>query len=205
MPHKTSVALAVLIFVTMLVVAALKMMYDMMQDAATGVRSNPSSSLHSVPAFTLTNANAQAFGLQNLTGKVWIADFVFTTCATTCPIMMEQTSKLQKALPSTDSLTFVSISINPAYDTPAVLKAFAQKRRANHKNWEFLTGPMEDIKRLSVEGLKIGTPEDPLNHSTHFVLVDRRTNIRGYYDGTDDKAMAKLKKDARYLLENPDA
>ncbi|MFT5239062.1 MAG: protein SCO1/2 [Candidatus Promineifilaceae bacterium] len=205
MPHKTSVALAVLVFVTMLVVAALKMMYDMMQDTATGVRSKRLSSANSVPAFTLTNANAQAFGLQNLTGKVWVADFVFTTCATTCPIMMEQTSKLQKALPSKSGLTFVSISINPTYDTPAVLKDFAQKHRANHKNWQFLTGPIEDIKRLSVEGLKIGSPEEPLNHSTHFVLVDRRANIRGYYDATDDDAMAKLKKDARYLLENPDA
>ncbi len=205
MPRKILFFGAVTLGLALLILSLLDNAYQRLRDSGK-LRGNDSlSALSQVPDFTLTNSFAHPFGLGDLTGKVWVADFVYTTCPTMCPIMMDHTVKLQKVLPRTKDLSFVSISVTPDYDTPAVLAKFAAKYRADRRYWHFLTGTMDSIKDLSVNGLKIGTQEDPVNHSSYFVLVDRHTYIRGYYDGMDEKAMKRLKADIRQLLEDPDA
>ena len=205
MPRKILFFGAVTLGLALLILSLLDNAYQRLRDSGK-LRGNDSlSALSQVPDFTLTNSFAHPFGLGDLTGKVWVADFVYTTCPTMCPIMMDHTVKLQKVLPRTKDLSFVSISVTPDYDTPAVLAKFAAKYRADRRYWHFLTGTMDSIKDLSVNGLKIGTQEDPVNHSSYFVLVDRQTYIRGYYDGMDEKAMKHLKADIRQLLEDPDA
>ncbi|MDA1043697.1 MAG: SCO family protein [Verrucomicrobia bacterium] len=203
MPRKLLFFCAVMLVLAWLVLSLMNDAYKRLQNSGKVSGGNSLSALNRIPDFTLTNSFAKPFGLGDLTGKVWVADFVFTTCQTMCPIMMEQTVKLQKVLPRTKDLAFVSISVTPDYDTPEVLAEFAAKHRANRAYWHFLTGPMEDIKDLSVKGLKIGTQDDPVNHSSYFVLVDRNAAVRGYYDGMDEKAMKRLKKDIRHLLEKP--
>ena len=205
MPRKILFFGAVTLGLALLILSLLDNAYQRLRDSGK-LRGNDSlSALSQVPDFTLTNSFAHPFGLGDLTGKVWVADFVYTTCPTMCPIMMDHTVKLQKVLPRTKDLSFVSISVTPDYDTPAVLAKFAAKYRADRRYWHFLTGTMDSIKDLSVNGLKIGTQEDPVNHSSYFVLVDRQAYIRGYYDGMDEKAMKHLKADIRQLLEDPDA
>jgi protein SCO1/2 len=164
----------------------------------------PLPSYGTVPQFQLTNQEAQAFGSQNLAGKIWIADFIFTSCPGPCPIISTRMSELQKPLAKSD-VRLVSFSVDPEKDTPEVLRAYADKLRQEPSRWDFLTGPLETISSLSRDGFKlaIAAGEEPGSgpvHSTRFVLVDRRGTIRGYYDALAADGVTKLLADANHLL-----
>lgn len=156
-----------------------------------------------VPSFQLTNQDGKPFGLQQLRGKIWIADFIFTLCPGPCPMISSRMSELQKPLENTD-VHLVSVSVDPEHDTPAVLRGYAEKLQAKQGRWDFLTGSKQAIYDLSRNGFKLaisdsgetGTPV----HSTRMILVDRRGQIRGYYDATAPDAMTKLLADANHLL-----
>jgi protein SCO1/2 len=162
--------------------------------------------VHAVlPDFALTEASDRAVGLADLRGQVWVAGFIFTRCAGTCPIITHYMGQLQELLPARADLKLVSFSVDPEYDTPAVLRAYARQHRADPTRWWFLTGPKAEIYRLTREAFRLtlddqaGTPEEPVLHSAKLVLVDRAGQVRGYYDGTDMDNIRRLARDARRL------
>lgn len=159
-----------------------------------------------VPPFQLTDQDGKAFGSQQLLGKIWIADFVYTTCPGPCPMISSRMSETQKPLRDTD-VKLVSFSVDPEHDTPAVLREYAARLHAQPGRWEFLTGDKATIFRLSRDGFKLATAEDATRpvHSTRIVLVDRSGVIRGYYDATDADAVTRLLADTNHLLREQPA
>jgi protein SCO1/2 len=156
-----------------------------------------------VPAFELVNQDAQPFGSGQLSGKIWIADFIFTSCPGPCPIISTRMSELQKPLAKSD-VHLVSFSVDPEKDTPEVLRVYADKLRKEPLRWDFLAGPISTITSLSRDGFKLalsdGEPESGPVHSTRFALVDRHGTIRGYYDALAPDGVTKLLADTNHLL-----
>jgi protein SCO1 len=157
-----------------------------------------------LPSFEFVNQDAQPFGTAQLAGKIWIADFIFTTCPGPCPIISTRMSELQKPLEKTD-IHLVSFTVDPEKDTPEVLRAYAGKLHAQPQRWDFLTGSRDAIHSLSRDGFKLGLSEGAEEdggpvHTTRFVLVDRGGTIRGYYDALAPDAVTKLLADTNHLL-----
>jgi cytochrome oxidase Cu insertion factor (SCO1/SenC/PrrC family) len=157
-----------------------------------------------VPPFQLTNQDGQPFGSTQLAGKIWIADFIFTTCPGSCPIISSRMSELQKPLEKTD-VHLVSFTVDPDKDTPPVLRKYADKLGAQPNRWDFLTGSKSAIYDLSRNGFKLAAVDSDNKtqlpeHSTRLVLVDRHGDIRGYYDGIAADAVTKLLADTNHLL-----
>lgn len=160
--------------------------------------------MSTVPDFTLIERSSREVNNQELAGKIWIADFVYTSCGGLCPIMSEKMRKLQDALPA--EVRLVSFSVDPDVDTPAVLTSYAKKFGADPNRWLFLTGNKESLYKLSKEGFKLavdntgGTELEPITHSSRFALVDQQGRIRGYYSMEEPSELAHLIKDAKSLL-----
>lgn len=165
-----------------------------------------------VPAFALTDQNNQPIGLADLDGKVWVADFIFTSCSEACPRLTERMAGLQRYLVNRgeDGRTrLVSISVDPERDTPARLRAFAKGYQADPRVWHFLTGPYKEIQDAVVHGFKQAMEKDPdktaadgftIVHGTKMVLIDASGEIRGFYDSTEPLQMEKLRLDLSQLL-----
>ncbi|MEP7015752.1 MAG: SCO family protein [Verrucomicrobiota bacterium] len=162
------------------------------------------ASYGAVPSFQLTNQSGQPFGSAQLAGKIWIADFIFTSCPGPCPMISTRMSELQKPLAATD-VNLVSFTVDPEKDTPEVLRDYAERSHADPNRWNFLTGSKSAIYQLSHDGFKLAVSDGrdeagvPV-HSTRMVLVDRHGQIRGYYEATDADAVTKLLADANHLL-----
>lgn len=168
--------------------------------------------LFSLPPFTLTDQDARPFGSEQLVGRVWVADFIFTECPGMCPILSRRMAALQDALrgdPAFDDVRLVSFSVDPETDTPEVLRAYADRHGAEPGRWSLLTGSREAIWELSKEGFRLavaespGSEEGPFLHSGKLVLVDRESRIRGYYDGLEPQSQAALLADLRQLARAP--
>ena len=160
--------------------------------------------MSTVPDFTLIERSSREVKNQELAGKIWIADFVYTSCGGMCPIMTEKMRKLQDKLPA--EIRLVSFSVDPDVDTPAVLTEYAKKFGADPNRWLFLTGNRDSLYKLSKEGFKLavdnsgGTEVEPITHSSRFALVDQQGRIRGYYSMEEPSELAHLIKDAKSLL-----
>ena len=155
-----------------------------------------------VPAFSFQSEERREFTRNDLEGKVTIADFIFTSCAGTCPMMSTSMRSLQDELAQDSVVQFVSFSVDPETDTPEALEAYARGYGATKGKWIFLTGDKKEIYALTREGFHLGLDtegEDAVIHSQKFVLVDARADIRGYYDSDDPEAMQRLVSDARRL------
>jgi protein SCO1/2/putative membrane protein len=160
-----------------------------------------------VPEFTLTDQDGRTVTRDMLLGRIWIADFIFTRCAGPCPIMTHQMKNFQDELPK--EIELVSFSVDPARDTPAVLKDYAEQMKADTTRWRFLTGDKELIFTLAIQGFKSPTADpkqgsDQVIHSTYFYLVDAKGVIYRYYnyDVSDPQAaMERLRNDAIGLLK----
>ena len=159
--------------------------------------------LWQAPSFQLTDTNEQPFGNEQLKGKIWVADFFFSTCPGPCPTMAKHMAQLQTDFAGAERLHLVNFTVNPAYDTPAVLKQYATKLKADTSRWHFLTGSGETLQDLAVAGFKMGDPEALIRHSERFVLIDGEGMIRRFYVGTDIDEIASLKRDIRQLLKTP--
>lgn len=161
-----------------------------------------------VPAFKLTNQAGKQVTERDFAGKVWVASFVFTRCASVCPMLTAKFRDLQKELRDVPAVAYVSISVDPEYDTPSVLSAYAARFDADVARWQFLTGPLADIERTVVNGFKMHIGDrkplahDPtlveIMHGEHFVLVDQKGTIRGYFH-SDEAGLAELATAARAL------
>ncbi|HEV2806421.1 MAG TPA: SCO family protein [Chthoniobacterales bacterium] len=199
-PRRGTAWKATLILIPVLTAAVL---FWLRQLQVQALSNRPLPAYGNVPSFDLVNQDAQPFGSSQLAGKIWIADFIFTTCRGPCPIISTRMSELQKPLEKTD-VRFVSFSVDPEKDTPPVLRAYADKLRKEPFRWDFLTGSVDAIASISRDGFKLGIsegePETGPIHSTRFVLVDRRGAIRGYYDALAPDGVTKLLADTNHLL-----
>jgi protein SCO1/2 len=149
-----------------------------------------------VADFTLTNQSGQAVTLADLRGRVWVADIIFTRCPGPCLKMTRQMKELQEALAPTNPGRFITLTTDPTYDSPAVLKTFAGRFDADLGRWNFLTGPKGEIAKLASGSLKLTalenppdkrpSPSDLFTHSTIFVIVDKHALVRGIFETTGD-------------------
>ena len=150
--------------------------------------------LFPVPDTALVNERAQPVRLSAMKGKVTVYDFIFTNCAGTCPMMAAAMRRLTKKVEKDVPVQFVSISVDPLRDTPAVLRQYASRVR-NDDRWIFLTGDRGAIIDLSVNGFKLAaggttqTAAEPLMHSSKFAIADKQGIIREYYGATNDDAV----------------
>jgi len=144
-----------------------------------------------VADFTLTNQEGNVTTLADLSNHVWIADIIFTRCAGNCPIMSTQMKSLQDALPSTGQAKLVTLTTDPDYDKPSILKRYGEHYGADFQRWTFLTGEKGELACLATGSLKLGStpvpPPDRTNsvdlfvHSTIFVVVDKQARLRGSF------------------------
>lgn len=168
--------------------------------------------LATLEPFSLTEAQGNAFGSRQLRGKVWIADFIFTRCAGPCPMMTSRMAQLQARFaqtPTRADARLVSISVDPAHDSPEVLRGYAHMAQADPRRWRFLTGGRDETWQLIRDGFKLPVADNaqdsrmPILHSQKFVLVDRSGRVRGYYDGLDDAGFDRLLHDLDRVLAGP--
>lgn len=152
-----------------------------------------------VPAFSMTDSQGHRFDSKELAGKVWVADFIYTNCPAACPFMSSRMHSVQKALGGKRDVQLVSISVDPARDTPPVLNAFAHRYGAPNDQWVFLTGTPETVHLLAYETFHVGDVLGKIEHSTKFTLVDKHGNIRGYYSTYDKDGIPALLKDISAL------
>jgi protein SCO1/2 len=146
--------------------------------------------------FTLTNQNGHAVSLADLRGKVWVADIIFTRCAGPCPIMTRHMKELQDLLPPGSQAKLVTLTTDPDFDTPPVLRKYAERFGADTNRWMFLTGAKPELGKLAVDSLKLSAvpkqpgertnPDDLFVHSTIFVVVDRQARLRGIFETTGE-------------------
>lgn len=160
--------------------------------------------LGDLPHFSLTDRSGEIVDSEQLRGKVWIANFIFTRCPDFCPALTARMAQLQKRLPAdADPVRLVSFSVDPVHDTPAVLTAYAARAGARPQ-WLFLTGPRDTLAGLLRDGFRVayaddGPPTAPITHSDRFVLVDRSLRLRGYYHGNEPQDVDRLAADAEAL------
>lgn len=151
--------------------------------------------LGTLPAFTLTDQRGQPFGTRELRGKVWVADFIFTSCQEACPLLSQKMAEVgRRARHLGPDFHLVSISVDPARDTPERLRDYAARYGADPLGWSFLTGPADAIEAAVTGGFKEGMGKEKVQegdqtfwqifHGEHLVLVDRQLRIRGYFDTT---------------------
>ncbi len=165
--------------------------------------SQPLPILAQLPGFQLTDQTGSPFGLDDLRGRVWIADFIFTRCPGPCPRMTSRMADLQKQLSGQSDLALVSFSVDPEFDTPEVLARYAEQFHAQQSRWSFLTGSKQTIHSLAKSGFLVGGVDDVTLHTTRFVLVDRQGRVRGYYSSSDEQSLQTLVTDAKRLLREP--
>lgn len=161
--------------------------------------------------FALTNQFNEPVSLRSLHGQIWFADVIFTRCPLQCIRMTKRMRELQLALPLDGSVKMVSITADPRFDTPEVLKDYAQQYGADQKQWIFLTGAKSEINRLVVTGLKLvvyekkpeerEVPADLFLHSTKFVLVDGQGRIRGWFDADKPESKSEMALAVKMLLK----
>jgi protein SCO1/2 len=173
--------------------------------------------LYQVPEFSLTNEFGKKFGTEQLNGKFYIANFMFTSCPSTCPALMEKMDKVQKRIRGLGTKAqIVTFTVDPENDTPEVLYKFARKKNTNPFVWNFLTGTKSDLQKIVVDGFKVpmGNKESvqkkledqtitllDIAHTEKVVLVDTKGQIRGYYS-TDKISIDKLMIDLGLLVND---
>jgi cytochrome oxidase Cu insertion factor (SCO1/SenC/PrrC family) len=149
-----------------------------------------------VAGFTLMDQDGRAALLADLSNHVWVADIIFTRCGGSCPIMSQSMKLLQDALPPASRAKLVTLTTDPNFDTPPVLKKYAERFGADSNRWMFLTGTKAELGRLAANSLKLSAvpvkPEDQQNpadlfiHSTIFVIVDKQARLRGTFETQGD-------------------
>ena len=157
------------------------------------------------PDFEFLAHDGTKLSSSDLQGKVWVANFIFTRCKGPCPVITSRMAELQQRLGRTnpDDVQLVSITVDPDYDTPAVLSEYAASVGANSERWKFVTGPKAQVEKAIRSGflqtLIDGKEGEPV-HSSRFVVVDREGFMRTYPDGNDPEVVQKLLMDIGDIL-----
>lgn len=170
----------------------------------------PLPALYPMPAFELIDQDGRPWSSRELAGRVAIVNFIFTSCPTVCPGLTAKMAALQTRLRDRDGIHLLSISVDPRNDTPEALRAYGARFGQDPNRWTFLTGDLGAIEAAVREGFKIhmdgaANPEATafdIVHGEHFVLVDRRGTIRGYYRPSQED-QERLVDDALRLLNEP--
>ena len=164
---------------------------------------------HKIANFSLTNQNGNRISQRDYQGKIYVADFFFTTCPSICPIMTNNMVYIQSKIMDDPQVKLLSFSVTPEIDSVPQLKKYALEKGVNDKKWNLLTGEKKEIYTLARKSYFVvkedgdGGPHDMI-HTENFVLVDPEKRIRGYYDGTDKAAMENLLADLKILKEEYD-
>lgn len=159
---------------------------------------------HKIANFSFTNQNGKTVTQKDYEGKIYVADFFFTTCQTICPIMTKNMEQIQSEILNDDDVMLLSHSVTPEIDTVAQLKRYAIKKGVNDAKWNLVTGNKKDIyamarkSYLAVKDNGDGGPFDMV-HTENFMLIDKKRQIRGFYDGTNKADIEKLLNDIRHL------
>ncbi|MFC5407951.1 SCO family protein [Larkinella bovis] len=159
---------------------------------------------YQIPPFQYTNQDSLPVSDKTFAGKIYVADFFFTSCPTICPKMKTQMKRVFDKFKGNPDIMLLSYTIDPRHDTPAVLKEFATSLGVTGQQWQFATGPKEEIFKTGKSYMVVaqddaGAPGGLL-HSGHFVLVDKEKHVRGMYDGTTEEGADRLMADLNRLL-----
>jgi protein SCO1 len=178
----------------------------------SGPETPPPSKLHKlsvIPPFTLTERSGRQITNRDLDGKVWVADFVYTTCPGPCPLVTAEMAKIQQAVAGDPHVQLVTFTVDPLTDTPGVLAKYADSYHADPNKWWFLTGPEKPLYDLIQNGFlqavrdNRGGPQEPgqftVTHSTYFALVDADGSLRGVYQSQDPEECRDLIHDITAL------
>jgi len=167
----------------------------------------PPPKLGQVPEFHLVDDRGEPFTQADMRGRVWAAGFVFTRCATVCPALTQQMKEVQRRTKNLgETFQLVSFTVDPTYDTPAVLQEYAKDQHLKLDRWRFATGETTAMQAVVRDGFKIlmeeAPPDNPIDiaHGTHVALIDADGVIRGYYDTKDEERMKLLLRDAGLLV-----
>lgn len=165
---------------------------------------------HTIQEFSFTDQSGKAYGSKDLKGKIYVAEYFFTTCGTICPVMNAEMRRVQAAYKGNELFKILSFTVDPETDSVAQMKTYADGHGADPNQWHFLTGNKTDLYKLARRSFFVLKPAEAANqgdvgsdfiHTNYFVLVDTQKRIRGYYDGTDSREVDKLIGDIKKLLE----
>ncbi|HLP55290.1 MAG TPA: SCO family protein [Fluviicola sp.] len=165
---------------------------------------------HKIGDFSFTDQTGKAFGLKDVEGKVFVAEYFFSTCGTICPKMTAQMERVHQQFKHNNQVEILSFTVDPANDTVARLAEYAKEHHADSKQWHFLTGEKEKLYEAARRSFFVLKPAAVENqgdvgsdfiHTNNFVLIDKQLRIRGYYDGTSAHDVDRLMKDMERLLE----
>ena len=159
---------------------------------------------HRIADFSLINQNGETITQEFYKNKIYVADFFFTTCQTICPIMTDHMYDIQKETISDPDVLLLSHSVTPEIDSVAQLKRYAKKKLVNATKWNLVTGDKKQIYELArksylaVKDAGSGGPFDMI-HTENFMLIDKKQQIRGFYDGTEAEEIERLLEDIKVL------
>lgn len=165
---------------------------------------------HTIGDFSLTNQEGKTITQDEIEGKVFVAEYFFTTCKSICPIMTAQMTRVHKVYTGNEDFRILSFTVDPDIDTVAQMKRYADRHNADPEYWHFLTGSKEELYRLArtsffvlkpAEAENLGDAGSDFIHTNNFVLVDKQKRIRGYYDGTSSSSIDSLLVDIQILLD----
>ena len=164
------------------------------------------SKYHTISDFSFTNQNGKTITQKDYAGKIYVADFFFTTCGSICPIMTTNMAEVQEAVLKNPKVMLLSHSVMPETDTVPALKAYAVKNHVNDQKWNLVTGDKKEIyemARKSYLAVKLGKPSElyDMVHTENFVLVDAKRRVRGFYDGTKKEEIQRLLTDIDFLCK----
>jgi len=148
--------------------------------------------LYQLPDFNLKNQDGESVNLKSFEGSAMVVNFIFTSCPGVCPMFSKQMAKIQNRIVGlSPAIRLLSISVDPETDTPSVLKNYGNEYKANFKSWSFLTGPLDEIKKVVTEGFKLVLQKSDSNfmditHGEHFVIVDQIGQIRAFTHARND-------------------
>ena len=162
------------------------------------------SKYHAIADFSFTNQNGKIITQKDYDGKIYVADFFFTTCGSICPKMTTNLVEVQKAFINNPKVMLLSHTVFPETDNVAVLKEYAKKNGVIDSKWNLVTGDKKQIysmARKSYLAVKLGKPEElyDMVHTENFVLVDSKRRVRGFYDGTKKEDIERLIEDINFL------
>jgi len=162
------------------------------------------SKYHTIADFSFVNQNGDTITQKNYEGKIYVADFFFTTCGSICPKMSTNLSEVQKAVLNNPKVLLLSHTVFPEVDSVSVLKAYAVKYGVVDSKWNLVTGDKKEIytmARKSYLAVKLGRPDQlyDMVHTENFVLVDQKRRVRGFYDGTNKEEIKRLLEDIEFL------